>query len=183
MGSAVQALFDVDEVGCSHVSGLFAQHVAAGLDEVRGPAPSIALIGAIAPWVSPVPGLARFVIISQHPAHPIAGFRIGGRDLYSSRLCPICLVPYQHGPYDARHLLRERHCGDLRPLALEQADEPTEATASLARRPDHRGGSDHQQASHIAVALFGDPGLPFSSTAALGARRETKAGCELTAGS
>lgn len=27
-------------VGCSHVSGLFAQHMAAGLDEVRGPAPS-----------------------------------------------------------------------------------------------------------------------------------------------
>jgi glycine betaine/proline transport system permease protein len=40
--------------------------MAAGPDEVRGPAPkhSIALIGAVAPWVSPAAGLHRSVIVS-----------------------------------------------------------------------------------------------------------------------
>ena len=38
----------------------------------RLPEHSIALNGAIAPWVLPVPGLNRFVIISQHLAPPPA---------------------------------------------------------------------------------------------------------------
>ena len=59
------------------------QPMAAGLDEVRGSAPkhSLALIGAVAPWISPTPGLDRFVIVSQRlasaPAAPVLGATCG----------------------------------------------------------------------------------------------------------
>jgi hypothetical protein len=59
------------------------QPMAAGPDEVRGPPPkhSLALIGAVAPWVSPAPGLDRFVIVSQRlasaPAAQVPGTACG----------------------------------------------------------------------------------------------------------
>lgn len=99
----------------------------------RLPEHSIALFRAIAPWVSPAPGLDRFVIISQHLAPPPAVLMYAERVSRSGGFGPISLTPRQDGPDDPRDLVRQGHCGDLRPLALEQTPEPVVARPGLSQ--------------------------------------------------
>src|SRR5271167_4310707 len=62
----------------------------------------------------------------------------------------------QQCPGDARHLIGKRHRHDLEWFAGEKLREPGILLRLLPRELQHRMGSDHQNASQIAIALFRD---------------------------
>ncbi len=91
------------------------------------------------------------------------------------------LLPRHHGPGNPCCLVGERHCRDLRRLALEQARHPGLARQILARHSHNSSRTDDQRPAKIAIALLGYSAEPLFAAKAVRTRCEPKPGGELTA--
>ena len=86
----------------------------------------------------------------------------------------------QQRPGDARHLVGKRHRDHLERFAGEKLCEPRILLRLMARVSQYRAGSDHQNASQIAIASFRDrPELLFAA-GQIFARHEPDPGREVT---
>src|SRR5262245_66513584 len=78
---------------------------------------------------------------------------------------PIGAAFSQQRPGGTRHLIGKRHRDHLEWFAGEKLGEPGILLRPMACVPQHRTGSDHQNAWHIAIALFRDrPELPLAAS-------------------
>lgn len=120
----------------------------------------------------------RFVIttelLQRIPSrdHRAIGISLCGND--------VDLLPRHQGPGDPSRLVGERHCRDLRGLALEQACHARLARRILACHPHNRRRSDDQQAAKIAVALLGYSAEPLLAARTVRTRSEPEPGRELS---
>ena len=110
--------------------------------------------------VVPISSIDRRVITSisadapQQPASP----RKRAMFLYRS----IDLATRQQRPCDSRHLVSERHGGELDWLASDQPSDPAFRKARFTTTPsDRRKSACDQQASYRPIAHLGDPSKAF----------------------
>src|SRR4051812_45148682 len=154
-------------VGGVHVSGLSeAATRTAGLDEIRGSGPdqTDALEAPRAFLGVPISSIDRRVITSisaDAPRPPAASMRPA---LVSSR--PVGLAARQHRPDDSRHLVGERHRGELQRLPGHELADPTLGEVlPLTTPPDDRKCAGHKQAADRTVPHLGDPAQPLVAAA------------------
>src|SRR5262245_62252098 len=89
----------------------------------------------------------------------------------------------QQRPGGTRHLVGKRHRDYLGWFAGEKLGEPGILLRPMACVPQHRAGSDHQNASQIAIALFRDRPELLLAASRIFARHEADPGREVTTGS
>ena len=110
--------------------------------------------------VVPISSIDRRVITSisaDAPQQP-ASARKRAMFLYRS----IDLATRQQRPCDSRHLVSERHGGELDWLASDQPSDPAFRKASFTTAPsDRRKSACDQQASYRPIAHLGDPSKAF----------------------
>lgn len=76
----------------------------------------------------------------------------------------VILLPYHHGPYDARHLIGQRDGGNHSRFPAEHMPEPVVGKDALMDDPSNNAhGSDNQQPANIGLSHLADTtkaGLP-----------------------
>src|SRR5262245_44295644 len=93
---------------------------------------------------------------------------------------PIGAALSQQRPGGTRYLVGKRHRDYLEWFAGEKLDEPGILLRPMACVPQHRTGSDHQNASQIAIALFRDRPELLLAASRIFARHDSDPGREVT---